>query len=97
MYPNSGVPGEKRQDWGASGTYNRGPVDFSASGLFLSLLIGAVGAGLFIYGRKQQRFPQMIGGGLLSLYPYFVSNLWLMGGIAVAIVAGVWIATRLGY
>ena len=72
-------------------------MDGSSAGLFLSLLIGAVGAGLFIYGKKQARWPQMLGGALLSLYPYFVSNLWLMSGVAVALIAGVWIAVRLGY
>ena len=72
-------------------------MDFSGGSLFLSLLIGAVGAGLFIYGKKQQRWPQMIGGILLGLYPYFVGNLWIMGGIGVAIVLGVWIAVRQGY
>ena len=71
-------------------------MDLSSGGLFLSLVIGAVGAGLFIYGKKQSRSPQMIGGLLLSLYPYFISNLWLMGGIAVAIVAAVWVASLKG-
>jgi hypothetical protein len=71
-------------------------MDLSSGSLFLSLVIGAVGAGLFIYGKKQSRPPQMIGGLLLSFYPYFVSNLWLMGGIAVTIVAAVWVASLKG-
>jgi len=71
-------------------------MDLSTGGLFLSLIIGAIGAGLFIYGKKQGRLPQMIGGVVLSLYPYFISNLWLMGGIAVAIVAAVWVAALKG-
>lgn len=71
-------------------------MDLSTAGLFLSLVIGAIGAGLFIYGKKQSRPPQMIGGLLLSGYPYFISNLWLMGGIAVAIVAAVWVASLKG-
>lgn len=72
-------------------------MDFSTAGLILSLLIGAVGAGLFIYGKRQRAWPQMLGGVILCLYPYFVSNLWIMGGIAVAIILGVWIAVRQGY
>ncbi len=71
-------------------------MDLSAGALFLSLAIGAVGAGLFLYGKKQSRPPQMIGGLLLCLYPYFVSNLWLMGGIALVIVACVWVASLRG-
>jgi hypothetical protein len=72
-------------------------MDLSSGALFLSLLIGAVGAGLFIYGKKQGRLPQMLGGIVLSFYPYFISNLWLMGGIAVVIVAAVWVAALKGF
>jgi hypothetical protein len=72
-------------------------MEFATGALLLSLLIGAFGTGLFIYGKKQQRWPQLVGGIALSLYPYFISNLWLMGGIAVAIVVGVWIAVRQGH
>lgn len=72
-------------------------MDLSSGGLFLSLIIGSVGTVLFIYGKKQGRFPQMIAGIVLVAYPYFVSNLWVMGGIAVAICAAVWGAVRMGY
>jgi hypothetical protein len=71
-------------------------MDFSAGSLFLSLAIGTVGAGFFIYGKKQARLPQLVGGIVLSLYPYFISNLWVMGGIAVGIVAAIFIAVRAG-
>lgn len=71
-------------------------MDFSAGSLFLSLLIGTVGAGFFIYGKKQGRLPQLVAGVVLSLYPYFIPNLWVMGGIAVAVIAAVFIAVRAG-
>jgi hypothetical protein len=72
-------------------------MDLSTSGLILSLIIGAVGAGLFIYGKKQRCWPQLTGGILLCVYPYFVPNLWVMGAIAVMIIAAVWIASRQGW
>ncbi|HLY12121.1 MAG TPA: hypothetical protein VKW04_22660 [Planctomycetota bacterium] len=72
-------------------------MNLSAGSLFLSLAIGTVGTGFFIYGKKQSRPPQLIGGILLALYPYFISNLWLMAGIAVAIVVGIWGAVRAGF
>ena len=65
-------------------------------GLFLSLAIGTVGTGFFIYGLKQRRPPQLVGGIVLSAYPYFVSNPWLMVGIAAAVVLAVWGAVRAG-
>jgi hypothetical protein len=64
--------------------------------LLLSLLIGCIGFVCFVYGKKQQRFPQMVAGVVLSVYPYFVSNLMLMGGIAVAVLALLAAAVRLG-
>jgi hypothetical protein len=72
-------------------------MDLSAGSLFLNLLVSAVGGGFFLYGRKQNRMPPLIGGIVLSIYPYFISNLWLMAGIGVAIVLGIWGAIRAGY
>lgn len=71
-------------------------MDLSPGALLLSLLIGAVGTGLFIFGFKQRRWPQMAGGALLCAYPYFVSNLWMMGAIAVVVCAAVWAVVRAG-
>ena len=72
-------------------------MDTSPAALFLSLFIGSVGAGLLIYGRKQRRWPQMAGGVILCIYPYFVPNVWMMGAIAVALCAAVWGAVRAGW
>jgi len=72
-------------------------MDLDPSSLLASMLIGSVGLGLLIYGKKQVRFPQMIVGLGLMVYPYFVSNVWLMLGIAVAAVAALWGAVRSGW
>ena len=72
-------------------------MDLSTGGLILSLLIGAVGTGLFIYGKKQGRIPQLVTGILLVVYPYFVPNLWAMGGIALGLVAVLWIIVKMGH
>ena len=77
-------------------TYNSFGMDLSAGSLFLNLLVSAVGAGFFIYGKKQGRLPQMIGGILLSIYPYFIPNLWVMAGIGVALVVAILVAVRAG-
>ena len=37
-------------------------MDFSPGGLLASVVIGAVGMGVFAYGKRQQRFPHLIGG-----------------------------------
>jgi hypothetical protein len=74
------------------------PVDLNLDGnsLLLSLLIGCVGFVCFAYGKKQGRFPQMIAGVVLCVYPYFISNLMLMAGIAVGVLVLLGLAVRLG-
>ena len=69
-------------------------MDFDADSLIASLFIGGIGTVSFIYGKKQQRIPQMVVGFLLMAYPYFISNVFLMIGIAVALLAGLWASIR---
>jgi hypothetical protein len=81
------------------GSFVEIPVDLNfgdGSSLILSLVIGCFGFVCFAYGKRQQRFPQMLAGVILSVYPYFVSNLILMAAIAVAILALLGVAIRLG-
>jgi hypothetical protein len=70
------------------------PIDGNA--LLLSLAIGCVGVACFVYGKRQGRFPQMLAGAALSIYPYFVSNLVVMAAIAVAVMVLLWVSVRLG-
>ncbi len=65
--------------------------------LFASMLIGVVGFALFVYGKKQQRAPQLAVGLALMVYPYFVPGALPMVGIAVGLVLLLWGATRLGW
>jgi hypothetical protein len=66
-------------------------------GLLLSLVIGSLGMGFFIYGKKQARIPQIVLGILMMVYPYFISNLWLMSGIALGLVGLLWVGIRMGW
>lgn len=68
----------------------------NGNSLLLSLLIGCAGFVCFAYGKRQQRFPQMIAGVVLCVYPYFVPNLMLMAAIAVAVLVLLGVAVRLG-
>ncbi len=72
-------------------------MSFDPSTLFVSLMTSAIGYALFSYGRKQARIPQVIGGLLLMVYPYFVSSLTSMLVIGILITAGVWLAVRSGW
>ena len=51
------------------------------------ILAGAVGAGYFIYGKRQSKFVPMTAGILLCVYPYFTDSvLWLsiIGALLIA-------------
>lgn len=65
--------------------------------LFISLIAGAAGFGLFVYGKKQGRWPQMAGGVLLMVYPYFISSTLALVVVGVLICVAVWVAVRLGW
>ena len=72
-------------------------MSFDPSTLFVSLLTSAIGYALFSYGRKQARLPQVVGGVLLMVYPYFVDSFTSMFLIGVLICVGVWAALRMGW
>jgi hypothetical protein len=67
-----------------------------AASLIASLLIGAVGFVAFAYGKKQSRLPQMLVGFTLMVFPYFVSSVALMVGIAAALLGSLWLMLRFG-
>lgn len=72
-------------------------MDLNVGSLLVSMFIGSIGLALFLYGKKQARIPQLVAGIVLMAYPYFISNLWLMAGIAAALLALLWTAVKLGY
>jgi hypothetical protein len=65
--------------------------------LFLSLITSGVGFVLFMYGKKQDRWPQLAGGIALMVYPYFVSSVTWTLAVGAGIIAAVWIAVRQGW
>jgi len=71
-------------------------MDLTPASLFANLLVSAVGAGIFLYGKKQRRVPQLVTGLLLMVYPYFVDGWITMLLIGAALVAGMWVCLRLG-
>jgi hypothetical protein len=71
-------------------------MSFDATSLLISFVVSSIGFVAFMYGRKQKRLPQMVAGVALMVYPYFISNIWIMIGIAVAILAGMIGLLRLG-
>jgi len=71
-------------------------IEFTAGWLFASLLVSSLGLGLFLYGKKQARIPQLVAGLAMMIYPVFVASPLFMLGIGVVLVAGLWFAVRAG-
>jgi hypothetical protein len=65
--------------------------------IFLSLALSGLGLVLFRYGKKQDRWPQLVAGLALMLYPYFATSLTTLVGIGAAIGVALWYALRLGW
>jgi len=60
----------------------------NASLLVWGMLFGSIGVGFFIYGKKQQKIVPLITGLLLLIFPYFISNIYLListGAILIAL------------
>ncbi len=72
-------------------------MSFDPTALFVSVLISAVGVGFFLYGKKQQRAPQLVVGIALMVYTYFVSSVAVMLAIGAAILVALWVAVRMGW
>lgn len=62
--------------------------------LFSSLIIGLIGMGLLLYGKKQPDLKCLAAGAGLCVFPYFVHSLLVMWLITGACCAALWITRR---
>src|SRR5439155_19215668 len=59
--------------------------------LWVSLVFGAIGAGMFLYGKKAGRMVPLGAGLGLMIVPYFIPNVILMAVVSCAMTALPWI------
>ncbi|MDR3476970.1 MAG: amino acid transport protein [Gammaproteobacteria bacterium] len=50
--------------------------------LFFTIFFSMVGIGYYSYGKKESLYFR-ISGVILLMYPYFVGNVWLLGGLGI--------------
>jgi len=50
------------------------------------MLFGAVGLGFFAYGRKQKAVVPLFTGVALFIFPYFISNVYMLVIVGVILV-----------
>lgn len=72
-------------------------MSLDGNSILSSLLVSGIGFVVFTYGRKQTRFPQVVTGIVLMVFPYFVAGVVPMLAIAAALLAALWGAVRLGW
>jgi hypothetical protein len=65
--------------------------------LFLSLIPSGIGFVLIVYGKKQGRWPHLVAGLALTVYPYVATTLVTLVTIGLLIGVGLWSAIRLGW
>ncbi len=65
--------------------------------VFLSLIPGGIGFVLFVYGKKLSRWPHLVAGLLLMIYPYFTTSVATLLGVGALICGALWYAVRSGW
>ena len=59
-----------------------------------SIILGLIGMGMLMYGKKQQQMAPVLGGLALCVVPYFIASVLLMWLGGAACIAGVWYTSR---
>jgi hypothetical protein len=72
-------------------------VDFTPGAIICSLVASSIGFALFKYGKREQRWPQLVSGMLLMIGPYFTGGVLTTALFVAAILGGTWAAVRAGW
>ncbi|WP_455208385.1 hypothetical protein [Kaarinaea lacus] len=59
----------------------------SSSLLIWGLIFGVIGLGFFTYGKRQRAVVPLFTGIALFIFPYFVSNVYMLVIVGAALVA----------
>lgn len=62
--------------------------------LISGIMLGVLGMGLFIYGKKSQQFAPIFAGAALCAIPYFVASAALAWLLAAVCIAGLYVHAR---
>ena len=65
--------------------------------LFLSLVPSGVGFVLLVYGKKRERWPQLVAGLLFMVYPYFATSVMWLVGVGMILGGSLWYVLRAGW
>ena len=72
-------------------------MDFDSTLLMLSLIPSGVGFVLFMYGKKMDRWPQLVTGLAFMAYPYFTGTVTAMLAVGALMGAALYLMIQLGW
>jgi len=72
-------------------------MELDAGSLFTSMIVSSIGFVLLVYGRKMGRPPHVLAGIVLLIFPYFVSSILAMLGIAFVLCLVLWVVVQRGF
>jgi len=72
-------------------------MNFDPTLLMLSVIPSGVGFVLFTYGRKSDRWPQLVTGIMLMVYPYFTGSTISMVSVGVLLGAMLYLMIQVGW
>lgn len=72
-------------------------MSLDANLLILSLVPSELGFVLFVYGRKQQRWPHLAAGIAFMVYPYFTQTVLSMTAVGTGLALALYLAVQSGY
>jgi len=55
--------------------------------LVWGILFSGIGCGFFIYGKKQQAVVPLVTGIALFIFPYFISNVYVLVSVGCVLMA----------
>jgi len=55
--------------------------------LLWGMLFGSIGLGFFIYGKRQRAIVPLVTGIVLSVFPYFITDVYWLVITGIAIIA----------
>lgn len=70
-------------------------LDLSPAALFAGMLVSTIGLGLFLYGKRATRFPQLLTGLTLMGFPLFIHGAVATLSIGASLITVMWVYVRL--
>lgn len=80
-----------------SGKNDGSRMNFDPTFLMLSLIPSGIGFVLFRYGRKADRWPQLVAGLVFMVYPYFTPSTTALVSVGALLGGGLYLMIRAGW